>query len=122
MKDKHSVGDYKQVILVREDLKMSAGKLGAQVGHASVEATLKSDKAKIEQWRRHGMKKVVLAVKDERELLGYKTDAARSKLINALIKDEGRTFFKEPTITCLAIGPDKEDKINKVTGHLKVLK
>ena len=65
MKDKHAQIEYKQVILVREDLKMSAGKLGAQVGHASVEATLKSDRAKIEQWRRHGMKKVVLSVKNE---------------------------------------------------------
>ena len=35
---------YKQVILVREDLKLPKGKLGSQVAHASVDATLKSDK------------------------------------------------------------------------------
>jgi len=122
MKDKHAQIEYKQVILVREDLKMSAGKLGAQVGHASVEATLKSDRAKIEQWRRHGMKKVVLSVKDENELLKYKKTAVGLKLTNALIVDAGRTFFDKPTTTCLAIGPDKEDKIDKVTGHLKMLK
>ena len=35
---------YKQVILAREDLKLPKGKLAAQCSHASVDATLKSDK------------------------------------------------------------------------------
>ena len=52
--------EFKQVILVRQDLKMPKGKLAAQVAHASVEATLKSGKDKIHTWRYGGMKKVVL--------------------------------------------------------------
>ena len=35
---------YKQVILVRTDLKMSKGKTAAQCAHASVEATLQLKK------------------------------------------------------------------------------
>ena len=54
--------DYKQVILVRTDLKMSKGKVAAQVAHASTEATLRSDDQKIKAWRAKGMKKVVLKV------------------------------------------------------------
>jgi len=26
----------------------------------------------------------------------------------------------KPTFTCLAIGPDKAEKIDKITGHLKL--
>ncbi len=42
---------YKQVILVRQDLKLPKGKMAAQVAHASVEAVLKSDKKTVESWR-----------------------------------------------------------------------
>ena len=52
----------KQVILIRQDLKMPKGKLATQVAHASVEATLRSDKEKIKEWRKQGMKKIILKV------------------------------------------------------------
>jgi PTH2 family peptidyl-tRNA hydrolase len=42
-------------------------------------------------------------------------------LTTALITDAGKTFFKEPTKTCLAIGPDKEEKIDRITGKLKLV-
>jgi PTH2 family peptidyl-tRNA hydrolase len=111
----------KQAILVRQDLKMSKGKMSAQVSHGSVEAVLKSDRSKVEDWRYQGMKKIVLKVKDEKELFEYKKLAEKEKLVTALIKDAGLTEFKEPTITCLAIGPDEEEKINKITKNLKLI-
>ena len=109
----------KQVILVRQDLKMPKGKLAVQVAHASLEAALKSNKLK--EWQKKGTKKIILKVKDEKELLYYYDLANKNKLTNALIKDAAKTFFKEPTITCLAIGPDKEEKIDKLTKELKIL-
>jgi len=109
----------KQVILVRQDLKMDKGKLSAQVAHASLEAALKSNKLK--QWKSKGTKKVILRVKDRIELLKYHKLAKQNKITNALIKDAGKTFFKRPTITCLAIGPDKEINIDKITKELKML-
>ena len=48
----------KQVILVREDLKMPRGKMIAQCAHASLEAALKSNK--LNEWKRKGTKKVIL--------------------------------------------------------------
>ncbi|AJF62859.1 MAG: Peptidyl-tRNA hydrolase [archaeon GW2011_AR20] len=110
----------KQVILVRKDLKLSRGKLASQCSHASVEAVLKSDKEKINEWRKFS-KKVVLKVRDEKELLDLKKLADREKLVTALIKDAGRTEIKPGTITCLAIGPDEDKKIDKITGKLKIL-
>tara|TARA_Y100000310_G_C20509722_1_gene728214 strand:+ start:371 stop:709 length:339 start_codon:yes stop_codon:yes gene_type:complete len=111
----------KQVILVRQDLKMEKGKLAAQVGHACVDATLNSSKNKVHEWKQEGMKKIVLKVKDLKELKKYLIDAKSSGLTTALIKDAGKTFFTKPTITCLGIGPDDEDKIDSLTGNLKML-
>ncbi len=112
---------YKQVILVREDLKMPTGKTHAQVAHASVDATLKSDKKIVALWRKEGAKKVVLKVKDEEELLKYEEMAENIGLKTALIKDAGRTVLEPGTITCLGIGPDLEEKIDKVSGKLKMM-
>ena len=113
--------NYKQVIIVRKDLKMPAGKTAAQCSHASVESVLKSSKDIIEKWQLQGMPKIIAKVQNLRELLELKKAALRQKLVASLITDSGRTFFKEPTITCLAIGPDLEEKIDKITGHLKIL-
>ena len=111
----------KQVILVRVDLKMDKGKLGAQVGHACVDAVLNSKKSQVDSWREDGAKKVVLKVQTVAELIKYKKLADKQGLVTALIKDAGKTFFKTPTITCLAIGPDDEDLVDAVTKDLKMM-
>jgi len=112
---------YKQVILVRADLKLPKGKLAAQVAHASLEAALKSFRETVDDWRSEGGKKVVLKVENQEELVHYKALAQKEKLISALITDAGHTVVEAGTVTCLGIGPDKEDKIDKVTGKLKIL-
>ena len=112
---------YKQVILVRTDLKMSKGKTATQCSHASVEAVSRSSNDKVNEWKKEGMKKVVLKVKDEKELLRYKQEAEDLGLVTSLITDAGKTEIEAGTVTCLGIGPDKEDKIDRVTGKLKML-
>ena len=111
----------KQVILVRMDLKLKAGKLAAQAAHASLDAALKTDKKSLSEWLDEGGKKVVLKVADEKELVELKKFADLEKLKNALIRDAGHTVLKPGTVTCLGIGPDSEEKIDKVTGKLKIL-
>jgi peptidyl-tRNA hydrolase, PTH2 family len=115
------MSEYKQVILVRMDLKMSKGKIASQVSHASVEAVLRSTSSKVKAWREEGMAKIVLKVKDKGELMKHKQIAKDYGLITAVIQDAGRTEIEPGTITCLAIGPDDEEKIDKVTGNLKIL-
>ena len=113
--------NYKQVILVRQDLKLSKGKMSAQASHASVESVLKSHKDDVEQWREQGMKKSVLKVADLKELLTLKQKAEDAGLVVALIVDAGRTHLEPGTTTCLGIGPDDEARIDNVTGHLKLV-
>ena len=113
--------DYKQVILVRQDLNLPKGKLSAQCSHAAVEAVMKSSDKKVSAWRKQGMPKIVLKVKDEKELLLYLQKAKDDGLTTALIKDAGRTVVAPGTKTCGAIGPDEEQKIDLITSKLSLL-
>ncbi len=113
--------EYKQVILVREDLKLTKGKMSAQSSHASVGAVLKSHKDDIVKWQNQGMKKVVLRVADKEELYKYKQLAEDAGLVVALITDAGHTHLEPGTPTCAGIGPDKAEKIDKVTGNLSLI-
>ena len=103
----------KQAILIRNDLKLPKGKMAAQAAHASVEAVLRSDKDIIKEWRSEGMGKIALKVEDERELLKYLQLAKDQGLVCALITDAGRT--------CIAIGPDDDEKIDNITSDLKLM-
>ena len=111
----------KQVILVRDDLKLPKGKMAAQCSHAAVEAVLKSDKDKVKKWRASGMMKIVLKIADEKELFKYKQIAESYMLTTAVITDAGRTVVEPGTVTCMAIGPDEDETIDKVTGKLKIV-
>ncbi|MBN1645514.1 peptidyl-tRNA hydrolase [Candidatus Woesearchaeota archaeon] len=120
------MSSYKQVILVRKDLKLPPGKLAAQVGHACVEAVLLSNKMfsnkkAVKAWRQQGSKKIVLKVADEEELHKYAMMAKNEGMITSTIQDAGRTVIAPGTVTCCAIGPDVEEKIDKITSKLKML-
>ncbi|MEA2036761.1 MAG: peptidyl-tRNA hydrolase Pth2 [Nanoarchaeota archaeon] len=115
------MGKYKQVILLRMDLKLPKGKAMTQAAHASSAALLKSHKDDIKRWQSEGMKKVALKVADEKELFEYKQQADDLGLVTALIEDAGKTVVEPGTITCLGIGPDNEEKIDNVTGKLKMV-
>jgi len=117
------MSDYKHVIVIRADLKLPKGKLAAQVGHAAVEAVLRSikkDKDKVKEWRDNGSKKVVLKVADEKEMLKINQLAKDSGLVTAVITDAGRTVIAPGTRTCVGIGPDDEDKIDDICSELKM--
>ena len=112
---------YKQVLLARTDLKLPKGKLSAQVAHASVEAVLKSKEQLVKAWRKEGMAKIVVKVKDEKELIKYFQLAKDDNIAASLITDAGRTVIAPGTKTCAGIGPDEEEKIDEITGGLGLL-
>ena len=114
--------DFKQVIVLRRDLKLSMGKSAAQAAHAAVEAFLTADKNVSAAWRKKGAKKVVLGCNDASELKALHAKAKDLGLPHALISDAGLTEVPRGTFTALGIGPDEESKINKVTGSLPLLR
>jgi len=115
------MSEYKQVILLRMDLKLPKGKACSQVAHAAVEAVLRSNKESVKAWRSEGMKKVVLKIADLQELYFYEQEAKKLNLVTAVITDAGHTVVAPGTTTCMAIGPDIDSKIDKVTKELKIL-
>lgn len=115
------MADYKQVILVREDLKLPKGKLAAQAAHASVDAVLKARSIAVRTWRSAGMKKIAVKVKDEAELYKYIQQAKDASLTTSVITDAGKTVVAPGTVTCGAIGPNNEIEVDKITDKISLL-
>lgn len=113
--------DYKQAILLREDLGMSKGKMIAQACHASLKAYRKSDADIRSEWENSGEKKIALQV-TEAELKDKRIQAESSGLISASVKDAGMTELEPGTVTALAIGPDVASDVDSVTGDLQLVK
>ncbi len=115
---------YKQVIVVRTDLKMSTGKKCAQSCHAAVSA---SESARMktpriwQEWYREGQRKIVVKTQELKELLDLKEKAARLGIPHFLVADAGLTELEPGTTTALGIGPAAEGDVDKITGHLKLL-
>lgn len=116
--------EYKMVVAVRMDLKLSKGKTAAQAAHAAVNcafASKKSDPSSFNSWYSEGQRKVVVKVANIEELFEIKSMADAMRITNSVITDAGRTEIPAGTVTCIGIGPGKESDIDKVTGHLTML-
>jgi PTH2 family peptidyl-tRNA hydrolase len=111
----------KQIIVVRKDLKMGTGKMCSQTAHASIAAFLKAKKSDKDKWVKTGMKKVVLKVSSEKELMEICKIARDEKMKCEVIRDAGLTQVEPGSITALGIGPADDKKIDKITGKLKLL-
>ena len=132
----------KQVIVIRRDLKMRRGKEIAQGSHASMAfltRRMESDGRWMpkwltkfwkyslsispveKQWLDSSFAKVTLQVQSEDELVYLHESALAEGLESHLITDSGRTEFDGvPTKTAITIGPDYSEKIDKITGELKL--
>jgi PTH2 family peptidyl-tRNA hydrolase len=121
---------------------MRKGKMIAQGSHASMafltknanfgQAELDHDYAfhnerlsnirEVEEWMTDGFTKVCVQCSSEEELVKLYEQAKEQGLNAEMITDSGFTEFNGvPTKTCIAIGPNKNESIDKITGHLKLL-
>ena len=125
--------EHKQTIVLRKDLNMRKGKMVAQGAHASLRAILKLGSSdgnnfviplddRLAPWLLGRFKKICVSVSSEAELLAVHEKARALGLITALIRDAGLTEFGGvPTYTAVAVGPDREDRVDEVTGTLPLL-
>lgn len=113
--------EYKLVVVVREDLRMSGGKLAVQVAHAAVSCALKAKARKpdwFSSWFKEGQRKVVVKVKTLDDLVALKDRASRAGIPSELITDAGLTELPPNTTTCLGIGPAPGPQVDPITGSL----
>lgn len=121
------MSNVKQVIVIRKDLQMRRGKEIAQGAHAAIGALRSvhllelADANKLEMaWYANGTKKICVTVDSEAALLALYKQAQEAQLACYLVTDAGYTEFDGPTRTCLAIGPGESEKIDPLTGGLKL--
>jgi PTH2 family peptidyl-tRNA hydrolase len=110
----------KQAIVARADLGMGEGKLAAQVAHASLMAFEDAGSRVRSEWKGEGQTKVVLRADGESQLFELADVAEREGLSHAVVRDAGRTQLEPGTVTALAVGPGREDVVDRVTGHLSL--
>lgn len=134
------MAEPKQVILIRTDTtpKMRKGKMVAQGAHASMkvffdrmwtdpirEGYIKSFAMDVDspmdKWVNGIFTKAVVGATEEEMKKAY-DEAFKQGIPCAMIIDKGLTEFNGvETLTSVAIGPDDPDKIDPITGHLKLL-
>lgn len=115
---------YKLVIVIRSDVDLSRGKLAVQVAHAAVACALRAARSRpglLRAWMDAGQRKVVLTVPGLKDLIALKKAADDLDILNDIISDAGLTEVPPGTTTCLGLGPEKENIINRLTGGLPLL-
>lgn len=118
--DSEECEDYKLVVVARRDLGMTAGKLAVQVGHAVEDAIGACTTQAMVAWQADGSRIVVLQVDDERGLKALEAAAKRQKLLLSTVVDEGLTEVEDGVSTALAVGPDLAERVDAVTGKLRL--
>lgn len=112
------------VLVVRNDLKMGKGKIGAQCGHATLgayQSIVKKNKPVLRRWESSGCAKICLRVDTEKDLMNLRKGANLRGLNYYLVHDAGRTQIAAGSATVLAIGPALCEDIDMITGQLKLL-
>jgi len=124
---------YKQAIVVRADLKMSQAKFGVEIAHASVGAIYQTlanpieisaylSKETLSGWFSEGFRKIILKVPSDKEILQLERKCKDLHIPHFVVYDFGLTELEPNTLTCIGIGPDLNENVDKVTGRLRLWK
>jgi peptidyl-tRNA hydrolase, PTH2 family len=116
--------EYKMVIVVRGELRLTAGKAAVQVAHAAVMLTRKAetdDRQGLDAWLAQGQRKIALVVPTLQDLEGLERAARGHRLATVWVEDAGFTEVPAGTRTCLGIGPAPSSQVDAVTQSLPLL-
>jgi peptidyl-tRNA hydrolase, PTH2 family len=116
--------DYKMVLVIRGELRLTAGKAAAQAAHAAVMLTLAAEKRAPEalaSWLAAGQKKIVLTVPTLVDLEQVAAQARAHSIPVAWVEDAGLTEVAPGTRTCIGLGPCPAAQLDAVTGSLSLL-
>ena len=114
----------KMVLVVRGELRLTAGKAAVQVAHAAVMLYQESERRKrpqLEAWLAAGQKKIAVVAPDLDTLLRLQREAKGLGIPTVLVEDAGFTEVAPGTKTVLGLGPAPESDLDRITGSLPLL-
>jgi peptidyl-tRNA hydrolase, PTH2 family len=117
-------GGYKMVLVLRGELRLTAGKAAVQAAHAAVLLTLAAehrDASVFDAWQAGGQKKIALVVPTLGDLEGLERTARGKKIPTVWVEDAGLTEVAPGTRTCLGLGPAPAAEVDAITGELPLL-
>jgi len=116
--------DHKMVLVIRGELRLTAGKSAVQIAHAAVLLALEAEKRAPEAfaaWSSTGQKKIALVAPTLTDLESLAREARAKGIPWVLIEDAGLTEVPPGTKTCLGIGPAPSAVLDPITGSLDLL-
>lgn len=119
-----SSADYKMVLIVRGELRLTPGKAAVQVAHASVLLALEGARKRsvaFQRWWDQGQKKIAVVAETLDEMEQLAQGARRAGFPCVWVADAGFTEVPPGTKTCLGVGPAPSDRIDRLTGKLPLL-
>jgi peptidyl-tRNA hydrolase, PTH2 family len=119
-----SEADYKMVLILRGELRLTAGKAAVQAAHAAVMLFQRADgrdARSLEGWVRQGQKKIALVVPTLAEMEELDRMARAKGIPTVWVEDAGLTEVPPGTRTCLGLGPAPAATVDPVTRHLPLL-
>lgn len=116
--------DYKMVLVVRGELRLTPGKAAVQVAHAAVllsRDASRRHRAALEGWDSGGQKKIAVTVPSLAEMEALDRKARSLGIPTVFVEDAGLTEVAPGTRTVLGLGPWRADEIDRLTGSLPLL-
>ncbi|MGI0155269.1 MAG: aminoacyl-tRNA hydrolase [Thermoplasmata archaeon] len=112
------------VLVLRGELRLTAGKSAVQAAHAAVmltRAAEQRDPSALSAWIAAGQMKIALVVPTLGDLEALARAARGRKIPLVWVEDAGFTEVPPGTRTCLGLGPAPVSEMDAVTGDLPLL-
>ncbi len=120
-----AAGELKMVLIIRGELRLTAGKAAVQIAHAAVLLNERQStgprRADLDLWRQEGQKKIALVVPTLEDLERIERQARAKGIAAVFVRDAGLTEVPPGTVTCLGLGPARSSEVDPITGSLPLL-
>jgi peptidyl-tRNA hydrolase, PTH2 family len=116
--------EQKMVLVLRGEIRLTAGKAAVQAAHAAVMLVRQAESARnpdLNAWLDQGQKKIALVVPTLDELVQLERRARADGLPTVFVEDAGLTEVPPGTRTCLGLGPAPANRLDAITGDLDLL-
>lgn len=111
-------------MVLRGELRLTAGKAAVQVAHAAVLLARRAEAREPKEfatWWAGGQRKVALEVRTLAELEEIERRARAAGIPSVWVEDAGFTEVPPGTRTCLGLGPAPDAALDPITGGLPLL-